>query len=608
MAKWAVLVGISSYPNAPRGNSFEEVRACVQDVKDIRDVLCSQWGFEPENVITLTSPPLDAHPPQHTGAEEDYSCLPSYENMLDILSSTLSQASAGDVVYLHFSAATARVDCMFPPIRTTPITASWDDTILPYDFFLNRKCLPDLEIAFLVRKHVARQVEITLVIDGRKRSTSPGNVIIRSAQEDLRSVFQGIWSQKGYQTWLQNPEPHETFAHIWLSLEKEYFDDDSQTWHGSLTYFLLRYLRSTTSLNYTYRTFMMYLGGSLASRYAPSLAVDAAALVVWGCMETLFLGGIGSSFPQMTLSLTEYQYLEGLNEGNLLQQSMKAPLSSPYSQDIVLAHDNPNSAAENVSNNGNVCFRLVLTPDQHASLYRDYVSLRYFAPALLDGIEVFLLGAYGGDGDKYPRVPRFSEGILHLVSGDHALIRVASLLGQQAFVRVLCFDSSFGVFQVYPMKNTSKPEIQAYPYPDDDLSADPYKQVHPVQEVIIHLQLFLPSRSCRSKQPIQATEALKVIVSSEPFHNERAIEMPPIRDESYLMDHPDPVLSFLLNGRKSSQTANGIDARLIEPDSGETQVGFLEDMHSTANLARSSYTISYVLHRDGASPNTKRRK
>ncbi|KAI1746669.1 hypothetical protein F4782DRAFT_536193 [Xylaria castorea] len=474
---------------------------------------------------------------------------------------------------------------MFPGIRTTPLTEFQDYAILCYDSFTDGKFVRGLEIASLLRKHVARQVEITLVVDGREASL--GHIYKHSLKEDFRSVSHGLWSQRGCRTWLQNPEPHASFAHLWLS-STEYFEPDSQTWHGYITYFLLQNLESDTAHHHTYRTFMKRLGAGLRHSRDFSLVVSN--------METLFLRGNGYDVPKITLSPSEFQCLsKTIDNESLLKRSVKLSSNLPYCQNAVSEPHSPDSPTEHMLDDGDPCIQLILSPDLHASLYRHYMGLRYHARALSESTEVFLFGAYSRGGDKHPRVPYFSEGALNLVSGDYTVIRVTNLLGRPLFIRVLCFDSAFGVSQVYPMINTSTPEIESTT--SLRTTADTSKRIL-AGEIIIHLRLFLPSRSERAERPEQVTEVLKVIVSSKPFNNQQALELPSMRDEDYLMNQPNPASSSISNRGMDNRMSNGIDARRIKPDLGESQAGFLEDIHLTATFTRSSYTIKYVLHRD----------
>lgn len=86
--KLALLVGINQYPNSKR---FENLEGCVTDVNLQQELLIYRFGFNPDDILTLTS---DQTPDKQ----------PTRKNILAAFEEHLiKQAKPGDIVVFHFS-------------------------------------------------------------------------------------------------------------------------------------------------------------------------------------------------------------------------------------------------------------------------------------------------------------------------------------------------------------------------------------------------------------------------------------------------------------------------------------------------------------------------
>lgn len=95
--KLALLVGINAYPET---GDYSPLNGCVTDVELQRQLLIHRFGFNPNDILTLTDQQATRQ-----------GILTAFEEHL------IKQAKAGDVVVFHFSGHGSRVkdpDCEFP--------------------------------------------------------------------------------------------------------------------------------------------------------------------------------------------------------------------------------------------------------------------------------------------------------------------------------------------------------------------------------------------------------------------------------------------------------------------------------------------------------------
>ncbi|KAK6537188.1 hypothetical protein TWF694_011385 [Orbilia ellipsospora] len=95
---WALLVGIDCYiPGDKRPVSYPNLRGCVSDVKAVKEYIVA-IGFD--HIAELTS---SRRPGSNYPIEEGKANLPIYDNIERELGYIIDEASAGDLVYIHYS-------------------------------------------------------------------------------------------------------------------------------------------------------------------------------------------------------------------------------------------------------------------------------------------------------------------------------------------------------------------------------------------------------------------------------------------------------------------------------------------------------------------------
>ncbi|KAK4787320.1 hypothetical protein SAY86_011153 [Trapa natans] len=120
----AVLVGCNYH------NTQYELHGCINDVIQMREVLLSRFGFEPEDVELLTDAPGSP-------------IVPTGKNIMAALGRMVGRAGLGDVLFFHFSGHGTRIPS---PRHGRPF---WqDEAIVPSDFNL----INDMDFRQLVNR------------------------------------------------------------------------------------------------------------------------------------------------------------------------------------------------------------------------------------------------------------------------------------------------------------------------------------------------------------------------------------------------------------------------------------------------------------------------
>lgn len=161
--KLALLVGINSYPKTKRFNNLE---GCVNDVELQRQLLIHRFGFNPNDILTLTD--------QQATRE---GILTAFTEHL------VKQAKSGDVVVFHFSGHGSRVadpDKISPDgLNSTFVPA--DDNPLAEKGVVNDIMGRNL---FLLMSSLKQKTEnVTVVLDScHSGGGTRGNVVARAAR------------------------------------------------------------------------------------------------------------------------------------------------------------------------------------------------------------------------------------------------------------------------------------------------------------------------------------------------------------------------------------------------------------------------------------------
>ncbi len=165
--KLALFVGIDKYShlNSSSGSSLVNLQGCVTDVELQKELLIGRYGFQTEDIVTLT----DAQ------ATRDQIETAFTEHLIN-------QAQAGDVVIFHFSGYGSRVKT---PSRTDPNLQTEELGFLPSDGFDAENIRNDLlqQTLMLLARSLATD-KVTMIFDSSHHWPAQnlhGNLRIRSS-------------------------------------------------------------------------------------------------------------------------------------------------------------------------------------------------------------------------------------------------------------------------------------------------------------------------------------------------------------------------------------------------------------------------------------------
>ena len=164
--KLALLVGINNYPQS---SGITLLNGCLTDVEMQRELLLHRFGFNPQDIITLTDEKANRQ-----------NILETFENHL------IKQAKPGDVVVFHFSGHGSRV------IDPNPINQDGlNGTMMPYDRYSpntrdTRKVRDIMGRTLFLLMYALQTENVTAVIDScHSGGGTRGGLVVR-AFEDTR--------------------------------------------------------------------------------------------------------------------------------------------------------------------------------------------------------------------------------------------------------------------------------------------------------------------------------------------------------------------------------------------------------------------------------------
>jgi hypothetical protein len=295
-SKWAILIGTDYLPPSNDGSERAGVlNACVRDVEQMSVYLSQSLGFRMDHIHKLLSScPDDQTQNTPSGGR---SFWPTYKNVIRTFDLVLESSSPGDVVYIHFSGWSCHVPTVVSQVQDR---RREDEAFALFNDTLDRKYLHDLELAVLLRRLAAKGLETAIFLDCRFLGNYYGPPERHQhsdfSQDELVSVYHGIWSPEGRDTWLRNPDPR--FPHALLSScylhnrtgSDEYQETESQQYHGFLTYWVLKILEENGP-NISYNSLVRKIGQKTET-LRNSLAVPSGTWVRFaGNTDAMFLGG-----------------------------------------------------------------------------------------------------------------------------------------------------------------------------------------------------------------------------------------------------------------------------------------------------------------------------
>lgn len=256
--KWALLVGIDRYPHLA---ADYQLQGCVNDVLLMQDLLCTKFGFLPENITLLTD------------------SAASRDGILAALRALLEQVADQDLVVVHYSGhGSQRSD---GPEQDEP--DGLDETILPADTGRGadpNRDISDDEIYGWLLQITARTPHVTLIVDCCHSGTISRDAFgapVRWVPPDLRPA--DAFPAPAFALPTQATRPGTRGAGGWLPLGERYVllaacrDEESAyeirengLRHGALTYFLGQELSRAQS-DSSYRDLFERVSALVTARY-----------------------------------------------------------------------------------------------------------------------------------------------------------------------------------------------------------------------------------------------------------------------------------------------------------------------------------------------------
>ena len=175
----ALLIGIDCYmPNElSDGTFYRSLAGCVRDILKVEQFLRGEFGLTDERLIRLTASRGGGDSPLSKGSggtplsEGDEKPLeppqqwPTYRNIVQAFRNLEESAQPGDQIYIHYSGHGGKVKTL-PNHRKLIPDKRIDEALVPTDLGDDEgRYLRDIELAFLLRKLVAKGLHVTIVLD-----------------------------------------------------------------------------------------------------------------------------------------------------------------------------------------------------------------------------------------------------------------------------------------------------------------------------------------------------------------------------------------------------------------------------------------------------------
>ncbi len=256
-----LLIGIDHYlpGQTPAGISYPCLEGSVRDVEWMERFLVDSLGVCPKRIHKLT-----ASGPNERRQDQE---LPTYDNIVAAFNRLIEKAEPQDRVLIHYSGHGGRARTLFPKVKGEH---GWDEVLVPANVgAAAARYLRDVELAYLLRKMVARELLLTLILDcchaggairngHLRRGTTPRGVglidtshcpqgSLVAGHDELEQTWRQLtaWTSRGPEVasgWLPEPRGYVLLAACQAhELAFEYAFDGRHK-HGVLSYRLLEAL------------------------------------------------------------------------------------------------------------------------------------------------------------------------------------------------------------------------------------------------------------------------------------------------------------------------------------------------------------------------------
>ncbi len=277
---YSLLIGVNYYfPNTlSDGSSYSSLQGAVRDINLVESFLKEIRQVRAENIFKLTA----SSSPNSESSLESPEDLPTYKNIVSKFQELTKIASAGDLVYIHYSGHGGRTPTLLPDLKGENGT---DESIVPTDIGLpDGQYLRDIEIAKLLQDMVDKELIVTIVLDScHSGGATRGDMAIRGVNtvdttvrptdsfvslEELANNWAALSQNntRGLKRWLPESNNYVLLAACRPSEFAFEYAVNGKERHGALTYWMIDTLRNNTS-EFTYQSLYNRVKGIINSKF-----------------------------------------------------------------------------------------------------------------------------------------------------------------------------------------------------------------------------------------------------------------------------------------------------------------------------------------------------
>ena len=266
--KRALLVGINDYASVRTASSagdrdWPNLKGALNDVRAMQEILITRYGFEREDIITLTD--ADATREAILGALERH---------------LVSPARSNDVLFFYFAGHGSQV-----PNSKSDEPDRLDESIVPADSRAGAHDIRDKELRRHFNRILDRGAHLTILLDhchSASGARTPGVVARGIAPEDRDAADGADYGPRPERRGAIVLAAAEDFDRAWET------QDERRRWHGAFSWAWLRSIREAAPAEPVHQTFARararmaaempfqspVLGGNAGKMSVPFLGID----------------------------------------------------------------------------------------------------------------------------------------------------------------------------------------------------------------------------------------------------------------------------------------------------------------------------------------------